>query len=122
VSARTGSQTAQLTPPLPHAMAEGVMHWVPSQQPLAHDDGSHTHWLFMHRCPALHAGLAPHWHWPLTHALARLGSHTAHEVPAPHWATVCVPVAMHVPFAQQSVVPHVSQPAQTPLLHAPLHI
>jgi hypothetical protein len=36
-------QSVHMPPAVPHAMAEGVVHVVPVQQPVGHDAMSHTH-------------------------------------------------------------------------------
>lgn len=67
---RTGSHGKQLEPSAPQFATEGARHCLLlSQQPPAHDDGSHTQLLERHSCPPSQEGALPHRHSPLEEQL-----------------------------------------------------
>ncbi len=107
-------QLAQVAPCVPHAVADGVVHVLPEQQPVGHDAASQTHWPPEHSCPAPHAAAPPQVQPPLAEQPSALDPQLVHVAPA-------------VPQAVADGVVHVL-PAQQPLgqlvalhpLHAPL--
>ena len=101
LSARRGSQAAQVPPLVPHWLTvPGERHEVPLQQPRPQDVESQTQVLLKQRCPVAHAALAPQRHEPLPQLLAVVASQVVHcAPPAPHWETVSA-VTQLVPAQQ----------------------
>ncbi len=62
VSACCGLQPVQASPLVPHAVAVGIVHVAPEQQPVGHDVASQMQSPALHRWPAPHGPPAPHAH------------------------------------------------------------
>lgn len=121
LSARA-SQLEQAVPPVPHDEIPGVVrHWLLLQQPLAQLCALHTQLPFTQAWPGAHMALVPQAQAPLTQASARVASQALHAAPAPQTVSDMPDVPTHAPALQHWFPLHASQPAQTLLLHAPLH-
>lgn len=117
LSAFPAAHAAQVSPGPAHADADSVWHTPPAQQPVLHDDESHTHVPPTHRVPAPQAAPAPQPHPPVValHWSASLPSHATHIEPFdPHVDAVgCVqtvplqhPFGHEVALQPQPVAPH----------------
>ena len=117
-------QSVHAAPFTPQAPLLGVVHTLPTQQPLGHDVESHTHWpLPSQRCPLPQAAPLPHRHWPPAHWLAFAGSHAEHAPPpAPHW--LALGALTQVEPAQQPLAQVLAlQPVHAwPTQVCPLHV
>jgi hypothetical protein len=74
----------QVRPPVPQAVTDGGVHvWFVSQQPLAQDAASHTHWPPEQTWPGPHSALMPHRQAPCCEQLsAAAPAHEKHVEPA----------------------------------------
>jgi hypothetical protein len=107
-SARTGSQTRQATPAVPHAaVVSRVSHAPPEQQPFGHETASQTQAptpdVLRQRWPDGHGASAlPHTQTPLAVQVSlTVGSQTTHVPPA--MPQLVVDAAAHWPPMQQPV-------------------
>lgn len=109
-------QLVHVAPLVPQAIADGVVHVVPEQQPLAHEAASQTHLPPAHSCPVPHAALPPQVQVPLAEQPSAFVPQLVHVAPAvPHAIAVGV---VHVlpeqhPLGQLEAL----QPLQAPLVH-----
>jgi hypothetical protein len=91
----------QVSPPLPHAVTDGIMQVPPRQQPLGHELLLQTHAPLTQVVPTGQAALAPHRQVPevASHALAERATQLVQATPPmPQVANAGV---VHTPLAQQ---------------------
>jgi hypothetical protein len=111
LSDSTGLHGKHDAPPVPQFAAEGVLHVVPLQQPLAQDVASHTQRPPTQCCPPAHAGLPPQVHFP--------AAEQASAVEAVHWTHAAAPLPQDAKEDGAQVIPlqqpsgH-AQPPQAP--------
>ncbi len=118
LSARTGSQFAQLPPLVPHIAADGVTHESFWQQPLGQLWASQVQTPPAQRWPFAHAGPEPQPQVPavqVSDVIETQDTHTAPRVPQR-----AVSETWHAPLKQHPLGQlWGSQPVQVPLSHAP---
>jgi hypothetical protein len=116
LSAFVMSQLMHIWPAAAQADAvRGVVQDVPAQQPASQLVALHAQFPDAHCCPAAHALLPPHAHWPLALQLSAVNaSHAPHAVPAgAHAATdLTVHVVPEQHPASQLVASHTQCPPE----------
>jgi hypothetical protein len=104
-------QLVHMAPAVPHAVADGVVHVVPEQQPLEHEVALHTHTPPEHAWPVAHAAAPPQVQAPVAEQPSAVMPQLLHVAP---------PVPQAAAEGMVQVVPEQQPPGQLAALQ-PLH-